>query len=269
MIDSSKFHIVEAGLKCCQGKCIVNSISLKEGEEDFVKKAPLVKRYGAAVVVMAFDEKGQAAGYDDKVDICKRAYDILVGPTRSASRRTTSSSTPTSSRSPPASPSTTTTARTSSRRPSGSTNLPGAKVSGGVSNLSFGFRGLTALREAIHAVFLYHAIKVGMTMGIVNAGAMPIYEDIEQPMLDYIEEVVLNKSEDGGHVERLLKFAEEEKERKAAGGAGCRQASATSSSGARSPWPSGSHTRSSRASPSCRRGHRGGAQDVRRPSRSR
>merc|ERR1719443_2589865 len=96
-------------------------------------------------------------------------------------------------------------------------NLPGAKVSGGVSNLSFGFRGLTALREAIHAVFLYHAIKVGMTMGIVNAGAMPIYDDIPQPMRGYIEEVVLNHSEDGEHVERLLKFAEEEKERKEAG----------------------------------------------------
>merc|ERR1719484_209995 len=96
-------------------------------------------------------------------------------------------------------------------------NLPGAKISGGVSNLSFGFRGLTALREAIHAVFLYHAIKNGMTMGIVNAGAMPIYEDIEQPMRDYVEEVVLNHSADGGHVERLLKFAEEEKERKEAG----------------------------------------------------
>merc|ERR1719443_451210 len=96
-------------------------------------------------------------------------------------------------------------------------NLPGAKVSGGVSNLSFGFRGLTALRESIHAVFLYHAIKAGMTMGIVNAGAMPIYEDIEQPMRRYIEEVVLNHSADGEHVERLLKFAEEEKERKEQG----------------------------------------------------
>merc|ERR1719379_464824 len=100
-------------------------------------------------------------------------------------------------------------------------NLPGAKVSGGVSNLSFGFRGLTALRESIHAVFLYHAIKAGMTMGIVNAGAMPIYEDIPQPMRDYIEQVVLNESDDGEHVERLLNFAEQEKENKtlASGGA--------------------------------------------------
>merc|ERR1719253_2502347 len=220
MIDSSKFHIVEAGLKCCQGKCIVNSISLKEGEGEFVKKAKIVKRYGAAVVVMAFDEVGQAAGLDDKIRICKRAYDLLVGPQVGF---------------PPHDiifdPNVLTIATGLSEHDNYgkdfieasrwiTTNLPGAKVSGGVSNLSFGFRGLTALREAIHAVFLYHAIKNGMTMGIVNAGAMPIYEDIEQPMRDYVEEVVLNHSADGGHVERLLKFAEEEKERKEAAGPG-------------------------------------------------
>merc|ERR1719201_3252511 len=217
MVDSSKFHIVEAGLKCCQGKCIVNSISLKEGEEEFVKKAKIVKRFGAAVVVMAFDEKGQAAGYQDKVDMCTRAYNILVSDKVNF---------------PPwdiiFDPNVLTIATGLSEHNNyakdfiGATkwiteNLPGAKISGGVSNLSFGFRGLTALREAIHAVFLYHAIRVGMTMGIVNAGAMPIYEDIEQPMRDYIEEVVLNHSADGEHVERLLKFAEEEKERKDAG----------------------------------------------------
>merc|ERR1719440_1085752 len=224
MVDSSKFHIVEAGLKCCQGKCIVNSISLKEGEEEFIKKAKIVKRFGAAVVVMAFDEKGQAAGYQDKIDMCKRAYDLLVSPKIDF---------------PPwdiiFDPNILTIATglaehnnygkdfidactwiTGGPDPS-KANLPSAKISGGVSNLSFGFRGLTALREAIHAVFLYHAIKNGMTMGIVNAGAMPIYEDIPQPMRDYIEEVVLNHSEDGEHVERLLKFAEEEKERKEAG----------------------------------------------------
>ena len=222
MIDSSKFHIVEAGLKCCQGKCIVNSISLKEGEEEFIKKAKIVKRYGAAVVVMAFDEKGQAAGYQDKVDMCKRAYDILVSD---------------KVRFPPHDiifdPNILTIATGLAEHNNYgkdfiqatkwiTTNLPGAKVSGGVSNLSFGFRGLTALREAIHAVFLYHAIKNGMTMGIVNAGAMPIYEDIPEPMRTYIEEVVLNESADGEHVERLLKFAEEEKERKEAnkGGGG-------------------------------------------------
>merc|ERR1719478_1478693 len=220
MVDSSKFHIVVAGLKCCQGKCIVNSISLKEGEEEFIRKAKIVKRFGAAVVVMAFDEKGQAAGYQDKIDMCKRAYDLLVSPKIDF---------------PPwdiiFDPNILTIATGLAEHNNYgkdfidatkwiTENLPGAKVSGGVSNLSFGFRGLTALREAIHAVFLYHAIKNGMTMGIVNAGAMPIYEDIEQPMRDYCEEVVLNYSADGGHVERLLKFAEEEKERKDAAGPG-------------------------------------------------
>merc|ERR1719424_2694675 len=224
MVDSSKFHIVEAGLKCCQGKCIVNSISLKEGEEEFIKKAKIVKRFGAAVVVMAFDEKGQAAGYQDKIDMCKRAYDILVSDRVGFPAHDIIFD-----------PNILTIATglaehnnygkdfidacdwiTGGENPE-KANLPGAKISGGVSNLSFGFRGLTALREAIHAVFLYHAIKNGMTMGIVNAGAMPIYSDIPQPMRDYIEEVVLNHSEDGEHVERLLKFAEEEKERKDAG----------------------------------------------------
>merc|ERR1719238_1156407 len=227
MVDSSKFHIVEAGLKCCQGKCIVNSISLKEGEADFIKKAKIVKRYGAAVVVMAFDEVGQAATMEDKIRICKRAYVLLVSPKIGF---------------PPwdiiFDPNVLTIATglaehnnygkdfieactwiTGGPDPS-KANLPGAKISGGVSNLSFGFRGLTALREAIHAVFLYHAIKKGMTMGIVNAGGMPIYTDIPEPMRGYIEEVVLNHSADGEHVERLLKFAEEEKEKKASGGAG-------------------------------------------------
>merc|ERR1719149_610250 len=224
MVDSSKFHIVEAGLKCCQGKCIVNSISLKEGEEEFIKKAKIVKRYGAAVVVMAFDEKGQAAGYQDKIDMCKRAYDILVSDAVGFPSWDIIFD-----------PNVLTIATglvehnnygkdfidactwiTGGPHPE-KANLPNAKISGGVSNLSFGFRGLLALREAIHAVFLYHAIHNGMTMGIVNAGSMPIYEDIPQPMRGYIEEVVLNHSEDGEHVERLLKFAEEEKERKEAG----------------------------------------------------
>lgn len=217
-VDSSKFHIGEAGLKCCQGKCIFNSISLKEGEEDFIKKAKTVKRYGAAVVVMAFDEVGQAANFEDKCRICKRAYDILVGPKVGF---------------PPHDiifdPNILTIATGLEEHNNYAKdfimatkyireNLPGAHISGGVSNLSFGFRGLTALREAMHAVFLYHAIQNGMDMGIVNAGAMPIYEDIPQPMRDYCEQVILNDSADGGHVERLLQFAEEEKERKAAGG---------------------------------------------------
>merc|ERR1719261_1352685 len=164
MIDSSKFHVVEAGLKCSQGKCIVNSISLKEGEEEFVRKAKIVKRHGAAVVVMAFDEKGQAAGYQDKIDMCKRAYDVLVGPRVNFPAHDIIFD-----------PNILTIATglaehnnygkdfidacewiTGGEDPS-KANLPGAKISGGVSNLSFGFRGLTALREAIHAVFLYHA----------------------------------------------------------------------------------------------------------------
>jgi 5-methyltetrahydrofolate--homocysteine methyltransferase len=190
------------------------------GRGGFLKKAKIVKRYGAAVVVMAFDEVGQAATYEDKKRICKRAYDILVGPQVGFPCHDIIFD-----------PNILTIATGLSEHNNYGKDfidatkwiidtLPGAKVSGGVSNLSFGFRGLTALREAIHAVFLYHAIKVGMTMGIVNAGAMPMYEDIEQPMRNYIEEVVLNHSEDGEHVERLLKFAEEEKERKDSGAAG-------------------------------------------------
>ncbi|EOD39064.1 hypothetical protein EMIHUDRAFT_423073 [Emiliania huxleyi CCMP1516] len=241
-VDSSKFHIGVAGLKCCQGKCIFNSISLKEGEAAFIKNAKIVKRFGAAVVVMAFDEVGQAATYEDKCRICKRAYDILVGPEVEF---------------PPHDiifdPNILTiVAGVEEHNNYGKDfilatkyikeNLPGAHISGGVSNLSFGFRGLTALeaeygfivsqpalerarsqlltalREAMHAIFLYHCIQNGMDFGIVNAGAMPIYEDIPQPMRQYCEEVVLNESADGGHVERLLKFAEEEKERKDAGG---------------------------------------------------
>jgi len=218
MVDSSKFHIVVAGLKCCQGKCIANSISLKEGEANFIKQAKIIRRFGAAVVVMAFDEEGQAAGYDEKIRICKRAYDILVSPAVDfpcediifdPNILTIATGLP-------------------EHNNYGKDfiqsckwikdNLPGAKISGGVSNLSFGFRGLTELREAIHAVFLYHAIKNGMDMGIVNAGGMPIYTDIPEPMKQYVEDVVLNNSADGDHVERLLKFAEEEKERHKNGG---------------------------------------------------
>jgi len=217
-VDSSKFYVAEAGLKCCQGKCIFNSISLKEGEEDFVRKAKIVKRYGAAVVVMAFDEVGQAATLEDKKRICKRAYDLLVSDRIKFPAHDIIFD-----------PNILTIATGLEEHNNYGADfigavkyikdtMPGAKSSGGVSNLSFGFRGLTDLRESMHAVFLYHAIQNGMTMGIVNAGAMPMFEDIPQPMRNYIEEVVLNKSEDGKHVERLLAFAEEEKERKDAGG---------------------------------------------------
>ncbi len=205
MLDSSKWDILEAGLKCIQGKGVVNSISIKEGEENFIRQAQLVRRYGAAVIVMAFDEQGQADTYERKVEICQRAYKILteqvgfppediifdpnifaiatgidehnnygvdfIEATREIKR-----------------------------------TLPHALVSGGVSNVSFSFRGNNPVREAIHAVFLYHAIKAGMDMGIVNAGQLAIYEDIPEELRNTVEDVVLNRSPDA--TERLLDIAE-------------------------------------------------------------
>jgi len=204
MIDSSKWEVIEAGLKCIQGKGIVNSISLKEGEENFINQAKLVMRYGAAVVVMAFDEQGQADTKERKVEICTRAYkvltevvgfppeDIIFDPnifaiatgidehnnyavdfieaTREIKR-----------------------------------TLPHAKVSGGVSNVSFSFRGNNPVREAIHSVFLYHAIDAGMDMGIVNAGQLAIYADLPDELRDKVEAVVLNTSPDA--TENLLAIA--------------------------------------------------------------
>jgi 5-methyltetrahydrofolate--homocysteine methyltransferase len=209
MLDSSKWDILEAGLKCIQGKGIVNSISLKEGEEAFIKHAKLVRRYGAAVIVMAFDEVGQADTKDRKVEICQRAYKILteqvgfppediifdpnifaiatgieehnnygvdfIEATREIKR-----------------------------------TLPYALISGGVSNVSFSFRGNNPVREAIHAVFLYHAIQAGMSMGIVNAGQLAIYEDIPRDLRDAVEAVVLN-THDGSGTEKLLELAEKYK----------------------------------------------------------
>jgi len=205
MIDSSKFNIIEAGLKCIQGKCIVNSISMKEGEEKFVDQAFICKSFGAAVVVMAFDEKGQADTIERKVEICKRAYKILteevnydpqdiifdpnifaiatgieehnnygvdfIEATREIKRL-----------------------------------MPLTKVSGGVSNVSFSFRGNDTVREAMHAVFLYHAIRAGMDMGIVNAGALQIYENIDPELKQLCEDVILNRKEDA--TDKLLAFAE-------------------------------------------------------------
>ncbi len=208
MLDSSKFEIIEAGLKCVQGKCIVNSISLKEGEAAFIKHAQICKRYGAAVIVMAFDEIGQADTKDRKVAICSRAYqlltetvgydpqDIIFDPnifaiatgieehnnyavdfieaTREIKRR-----------------------------------MPLVKVSGGVSNVSFSFRGNDHVREAIHSVFLYHAIRAGMDMGIVNAGQLVIYDDIEPTLKQLCEDVILNRNnDDNGATEKLIQFAE-------------------------------------------------------------
>ncbi|MDO8179605.1 MAG: methionine synthase [Undibacterium sp.] len=204
MIDSSKWSVIEAGLKCVQGKAIVNSISMKEGEAQFLHQAKLCKRYGAAVIVMAFDEKGQADTYERKIEICQRAYDLLIekcdfdpydiifdpnifaiatgieehnnyavdfiNATRWIHQ-----------------------------------NLPGAKISGGVSNVSFSFRGNDPAREAIHTVFLYHAIQAGMTMGIVNAGMMGLYSELDAELRERTEDVVLNRREDA--TERMIEIA--------------------------------------------------------------
>ncbi len=209
MIDSSKWEVIEAGLKCIQGKCIVNSISLKEGEADFIDKARQIRKYGAAVVVMAFDERGQADSFERKTQICTRAYrllvdvvgfppqDIIFDPNILA-------------------------IATGIEEHSNygvdfinairwiKDNLPYAKISGGVSNLSFSFRGNNLVREAIHSVFLYYAIKEGMDMGIVNAGMLQIYEDIDPILLEHVEDVVLNRRPDA--TERMIELAEKVKQ---------------------------------------------------------
>ena len=205
MIDSSKWEVIEAGLKCIQGKGIVNSISLKEGEEKFIEQAKLVKRYGAAVIVMAFDEVGQADTKERKVEICTRAYNILVDQIGF----------------PPEDiifdPNIFAIATGIDEHNNYAVDfieatreiketLPYAKVSGGVSNVSFSFRGNNPVREAIHSVFLYHAIKAGMDMGIVNAGQLAIYEDLPEELREKVEDVVLNRNPDA--TEALLDIAE-------------------------------------------------------------
>ena len=205
MIDSSKWSVIEAGLRCIQGKGIVNSISMKEGLEPFKHQAKLLKRYGAAAVVMAFDEKGQADTYERKVEICERAYRVLVDELGF----------------PPEDiifdPNVFAIATGIEEHNNYAVdfinatrwikdNLPGAKVSGGVSNVSFSFRGNDPVREAIHTVFLYHAIKAGMDMGIVNAGMMGVYDDLEPTLKERVEDVVLNRRSDAG--ERLVEVAE-------------------------------------------------------------
>ncbi|MCK5481937.1 MAG: dihydropteroate synthase, partial [Gammaproteobacteria bacterium] len=204
MIDSSKWDIIEAGLKCIQGKGIVNSISLKEGEEEFINHAKLVQRYGAAAIVMAFDEKGQADTKARKVEICARAYKVLTEKVGFAPEDIIFD------------PNIFAIATgieehnnyghdfIEATREIKQT-LPHALVSGGVSNVSFSFRGNNPVREAIHAVFLYHAIKAGMDMGIVNAGQLAIYEDIPAGLRERVEDVVLNSREDA--TERLLEIA--------------------------------------------------------------
>jgi len=209
MIDSSKWEVIEAGLKCVQGKCIVNSISLKEGEEDFLLKARKIRAYGAATVVMAFDEKGQADSFQRKTEICSRAYHLLVDKVGF----------------PPQDiifdPNVLAIATGIEEHNNYGVdfinatrwikqNLPLAKIRGGVSNLSFSFRGNNVVREAIHSVFLYHAIKAGMDMGIVNAGMLQIYQDIEPELLEHVEDVVLNRRPDA--TERMIELAEKVKQ---------------------------------------------------------
>ena len=205
MIDSSKWEIIEAGLKCVQGKAIVNSISLKEGEANFIKYAKLVRQYGAAAVVMAFDEAGQADTFARKTEICKRSYDILVNqvgfPPEDIIFDPNIFAIATGIEEHNNYAVDFIEACTWIRK-----NLPYAKISGGVSNVSFSFRGNEPVREAIHTVFLYHAIKAGMNMGIVNAGQLGVYEQIPRELRDAVEDVVLNHHPDAG--ERLVKIAE-------------------------------------------------------------
>ena len=208
MIDSSKWSVIEAGLRCIQGKGIVNSISMKEGVEGFKQQAQLIKRYGAAAVVMAFDEKGQADTYQRKIEICERAYRVLVDEVDF----------------PPEDiifdPNIFAIATGIEEHDNYAVdfieatrwikqNLPGAKVSGGVSNVSFSFRGNDPVREAIHTVFLYHAIQAGMDMGIVNAGMVGVYDELEPDLRERVEDVVLNRRPDAG--ERLVEVAENAK----------------------------------------------------------
>ncbi len=205
MVDSSKWEVIEAGLRCIQGKGIVNSISMKEGEAQFKHQAKLLRRYGAAAVVMAFDEKGQADTYQRKIEICERAYRILVDEIGFPAEDIIFD------------PNIFAVATGIEEHNNYAVdfinatrwikqNLPGAKVSGGVSNVSFSFRGNDPVREAIHTVFLYHAIKAGMDMGIVNAGMVGVYDDLEPVLRERVEDVVLNRRPDAG--ERLVEVAE-------------------------------------------------------------
>jgi len=205
MVDSSKWEIIEAGLKCLQGKGIVNSISLKEGEEKFIAQAKLIRRYGAAVVVMAFDERGQADTLERKIEVCARSYQILVERVGFAPQDIIFD------------PNILTVGTGIEEHNSYAVNfieatrwikqnLPLAKVSGGVSNISFSFRGNNPVREAMHSAFLYHAIKAGMDMGIVNPGMLAVYEEIPKDLLELVEDVLLNRRLDA--TERLVSFAE-------------------------------------------------------------
>jgi len=206
MIDSSKWEIIEEGLQCVQGKGVVNSISLKEGEENFIRQAKLIRKYGAAAIIMAFDEDGQADTYKRKTEICARSYkvltekcgfppeDIIFDPNIFAIATGIEEHN---------------NYAVDFIEATGwiKKNLPYAMISGGVSNVSFSFRGNNPVREAIHSVFLYYAIKQGMDMGIVNAGMLEVYEDIPKALKDAVEDVVLNRSPDA--TDKLLDIAED------------------------------------------------------------
>jgi 5-methyltetrahydrofolate--homocysteine methyltransferase len=205
VVDSSKWSVIEAGLKCLQGKAVVNSISLKNGEEDFLRQARLIRRYGAATIVMAFDEQGQADNFQRKIEICARAYDLLTKHANFPGSDIIFD------------PNILTVATGLEEHRNYAVdfieatrwikkNLPGARVSGGVSNISFSFRGNNTVREAMHAAFLFHAIRAGLDMGIVNAGQLAVYEEIEPELRERVEDVLLNRRDDA--TERLVDFAE-------------------------------------------------------------
>ncbi|MBG88613.1 MAG: methionine synthase [Verrucomicrobiales bacterium] len=223
MVDSSKWSVIEAGLKCLQGKGIVNSISLKEGEEPFLDHARTIRKYGAAVVVMAFDEQGQADNFERRKEICQRSYDLLTQKAEF----------------PPEDiifdPNVLTVGTGLEEHVNYAVdfingtrwikeNLPHAKVSGGISNISFSFRGNNVVREAMHSAFLFHAVKAGLDMGIVNAGMLAVYDDIEPNLKECVEDVLLNRREDA--TERLIELAEELKRQKNEGGAEVEKAKA-------------------------------------------
>ena len=216
MVDSSKWTVLEAGLRCLQGKSIVNSISLKEGEEKFLEQARLVRRYGAAVVVMAFDERGQADNFERRIEVCKRSYDLLVEKVGF----------------PPQDiifdPNVLTVGTGIEEHANYAVDfirathwikqhLPHAKVSGGISNVSFSYRGNNAVREAMHSAFLFHAIKAGLDMGIVNAGMLAVYQEVPKELLELVEDVLLNRRPDA--TERLVAFGEELKKTTTSGAA--------------------------------------------------
>ena len=205
MVDSSKWSVIEAGLKCLQGKAVVNSISMKNGEEEFLRQAQLIRRYGAAAIVMAFDEKGQADNFERKIEICARAYNLLTQKADFSASDIIFD------------PNVLTVATGLDEHRNYAVdfieatrwikqNLPDARVSGGVSNISFSFRGNNTVREAMHAAFLYHAIRAGLDMAIVNAGQLAVYEEIEPELRERVEDVLLNRRDDA--TERLIEFAE-------------------------------------------------------------